>query len=551
VSNSSGRGTQPGQTEIDTLVARLDAVEFPASIGAFCAAQADRYGDAIAIDYFQDGVQLTYTALHQRSNRVAANLLGRGHRKGAHIAVMLPNGPASAIVWFAIMKIGGVLVPVNTAYGAKELDYLLNQSDAQALIIRDDYLPALEAMTSRPSLLAEPLVVRGNDLGPLEDGGDLAVFHPAYPVVATDLANLQYTSGTTGLPKGCMLTQDYWLLLCHSIGLVHQSYGSSRLFFWAPFFYMDGQWSYLSAMAIGGTAIVASRMSLSNFLGWLRDHEAHYCVLPEPILKTVPASADDADLPLKMVHAFGWRPTARAEAEKRFNIVARDSFGMTEVGPAMICPRDAGDKLEHNTCGLAAPFRETRVVDEEGNECPPGEPGELQIRGRSIMLGYYKRPDANAQTFDGDWLRTGDLFIKDEDGYHRIVGRLKEMIKRAGENISASEVEAVMREAPAIAEAAAIAVPDEMRREEVMILIKLAEGVTPPDMPPDAVRELATRLAAFKRPRYVAYVNEFPRTATNKIAKSGISLHDLAGPITDLQAERELPDSDARQLLRS
>ena len=105
--------------------------------------------------------------------------------------------------------------------------------------------------------------------------------------------------------------------------------------------------------------------------------------------------------------------------------------------------------------------------------------GELQIRGRSIMLGYYKRPDANAEAFDGDWLRTGDLFVKDEDGFHRIVGRLKEMIKRAGENISASEVEAAMREAPAIAEAAALAVPDEQRREEVLVVLKLADGSTP------------------------------------------------------------------------
>ena len=277
-------------------------------------------------------------------------------------------------------------------------------------------------------------------------------------------------------------------------------------------------------MAIGGTAIIASTMSLTKFLGWLHEHEAHYCVLPEPILKTVPPSPEDAEIPLKFVHAFGWRPAARAEAEARFNLVARDSFGMTEAGPAIVCPRDAGDKLELNTCGLAAPYRETRVVDHDGRECPPGEPGELQIRGRSIMLGYYKRPDANAETFDGDWLRTGDLFIKDEDGFHRIVGRLKEMIKRAGENISASEVEAAMREAPAIGEAAAFAVPDEMRREEVMVLIKLAEGKTVDDIPPAAVREHATRLAAFKRPRYVGYVDEFrgPRRTRSRSPRSRI-----------------------------
>lgn len=540
----------PGQVEVDALAVELQATDLPASLGAFCAEQAARYGDAIAVDYFQDGVQLSYSALHQRSNRIAANLLKRGYRKGAHIAVMLPNGPASVLVWFAIMKIGAVIVPVNTAYGAKELEFILNQSDAQALIISADYLAALDTMQNRPALLAEPMVVHGNDPGALEEGGRLADFDPGYAVVATDLANLQYTSGTTGFPKGCMLTQDYWLLLSHSIALTHKGYGSTRLFFWAPFFYMDGQWSFLSAMAIGGTAIVASKMSLTNFLGWLRQHEAHYCVLPEPILKYIPPQSDDDTLPVKFVHAFGWRPSARVEAEKRFNIVARDSFGMTEVGPAMVCPKAAGEKLELNTCGVAAPMRQTRIVDADGRECAPGEAGELQIRGRAIMLGYYKQPDANAAAFDGDWFRSGDLFVKDADGYHRIVGRLKEMIKRAGENISASEVEAAMREAPAIAEAAAIAVPDEMRREEVMVLIKLVDGQTAADMDPASVREHATRLAAFKRPRYLAYVRDFPRTASNKIAKTKITQACLDGDIHDLVSGTTVATAAARKLVK-
>ncbi|WP_299425899.1 class I adenylate-forming enzyme family protein [uncultured Shimia sp.] len=538
-----------GQLEIDALAKKLDATGFPESLPAFCAAQAERYGDAIAIDYFQDGAQLSYRALHERSNRVAANLLGAGYRKGAHIAVMLPNGPASVLLWFAIMKIGAVIVPVNTAYGGKELDYILNQSDAQALILAAEFMPAFEAMQNRPVLLNDPIVLEDGELGCLEIGGPLAAFDPGYPIAATDLANLQYTSGTTGFPKGCMLTQDYWIVLSHSIAQVHNHYGNRNLFFWAPFFYMDGQWSFLSAMAIGGKAIVASKMSLTKFLGWMHDHEAHYCVLPEPILKTVPPSERDAQIPLKFVHAFGWRPSARAEAEARFNLAARDSFGMTEVGPAIICPEAAGDILKTNSCGLAAPYRETRVVDENGNECPPNTPGELQVRGRAIMLGYYKRPDANADSFDGDWFRSGDLFVKDENGYHRIVGRLKEMIKRAGENISASEVEAAMREAPQIAEAAAFAVPDDMRREEVMVLVKLAEGVSVDEMPATAIKDHAACLAAFKRPRYIGYVQDFPRTATNKIAKSQIAVGNVSGPVFDCQLMATISDKTVFDLL--
>ncbi|NOX73191.1 MAG: long-chain fatty acid--CoA ligase, partial [Alphaproteobacteria bacterium] len=182
-----------------------------------------------------------------------------------------------------------------------------------------------------------------------------------------------------------------------------------------------------------------------------------------------------------------------------------------------------------------------RVVDEHGIECAPGGVGELQIRGRSIMLGYYKNPQANAGSFDGDWFRTGDLFVKDADGYHRIVGRLKEMIKRAGENISASEVEAALREAPEIAEAAAIAVPDERRREEVMVLVKLSEGVNRADFPPDTVKShAASRLASFKQPRYLIYVDEFPRTPTNKIAKSRIHPRWPLDEVFDLSQNRPL-----------
>lgn len=541
----------PGQVEADESAATLMARPLPSSLGAFCAAQAKTHGDAIAIDFFQEGVMLSYAALHHRSNRIAANLLARGFRKGAHIAVMLPNGPASVLVWFAIMKIGAVIVPVNTAYGGKELDFQLNHSDAQSLIIDAPYLAQLDEMQQRPLLLSDPIVIHGVDLGALEEGGPLADFDPGYPVVATDQASVQYTSGTTGFPKGCMLTQDYWLLIAHSVAQVQAGYGCSRLFYWAPFFYMDGQWSFLSAIALGGRAIIASQMSLTKYLGWLRDHNAHFCVLPEPVLKTVPATPQDADLPVKFAFTFGWRPSARAEAEARFNLIARDGFGMTEVGTALSCPRAAGDKLAVNTVGLPSPWRETRVVDESGKECPPGVPGELQIRGRSILLGYYKRPDANAQAFDGDWFRSGDLFVRDADGYHRIVGRLKEMIKRSGENISATEVEAAMREAPEISEAAAIAVPDPMRREEVMILVKLAPGLTPDDMPPEAIARHAERLAAFKRPRYVTYMSDFPRTATNKIAKSRITFDTLEGSIHDLQKATILSAESARLLVPS
>ncbi len=545
----------PGRAEIDALTGAIMASAPPASIGDLVREAARDHGDRLAVDWFQSAITLTFNQLDRRSNRIAANLLARGYRKGAHIAVMLPNSPAFLLTWFAIAKIGAVMVPVNTAYGGAELDYILNQSDAQALVIHHRFVPALEAMRNRPDLLSDADVfVVGPDGRPahLQAGGEMPEFDPGYPVMPGDLASLQYTSGTTGFPKGCMLTQDYWMLTAHIGATNFRRRGIGRFLFWAPFFYMDGQWLMLAALRCGGTAFLPDKMSLSRFLGWVHETGAEYCVLPEPILKAAPPEPRDRDIPLKYVNAFGWRPSARAEAEARFELIARDSFGMTEVGAAILLPDAAGDKLEQGSCGLAGPWRETRVIGEDGRECAPGDPGELQIRGRSIMQGYYKRAHANAQSFDGDWFRSGDLFVKDADGYHRIVGRLKEMIKRAGENISASEVEAALREAPEIAEAAAIAVPDEMRREEVMVLVKLADGVRRADFGPDAVKaHAAAGLAAFKQPRYLAFVDAFPRTPTGKIAKAGIAGDTVRQEVFDLVKNRMLTGRERRELLSS
>lgn len=516
----------PGIKEMQQAAERLAATDFPASIGAFVKERAATLGDRPAGVWFEDDVTVSYAELDRRSDTLAAALLERGIRKGAHVAMMMPNVPAFVFSWFALAKLGAVLVPVNTAYTGAELDYLLNQSDAQALILDAAYLPAFEAMRERPAVLADARVFvagaaddRYGSLDAMLAGS--AAFEPPAPVAATDLASLQYTSGTTGFPKGCMLSHDYWLLLSHSAALGSQDLGVERSLLWAPFFYMDPQWQFLMSMKLGGTAYVARRMSLSRFFGWARDFAVNYTYFPETALKSLPAEADAGLQSLKYINAFGWSPAAIAEAERRFGVVARDSFGMTEIGAGIIMPVAASHKLDSRSCGVPAPFREARVIGEDGRECGPGEMGELQMRGRSILWGYYKRPDANAESFDGAWFRTGDLFVRDADGYLAIVGRLKDMVRRAGENISAREVEAVLDELPEVEEAAIVPVPDPLRKEEVKAYLKLREGVRREDVAPDRIfAHCAERLAAFKVPRYLAFVDgDFPRTPSRKVAK--------------------------------
>ena len=514
----------PGIAEMQAAAETIAAMDFPVSIGAFVAERAATLGDAPAAIWFEDGITLSYAELHRRSDALAAALLARGIRKGAHVALMMPNVPEFVLSWFALAKLGAVLVPTNTAYTSTELDYLLNQSDAQALITDASLLPALEGMSKRPAVLDDARVfVRGGGAPYVSLDAMLAEdreWTAPWPVVSTDLMSLQYTSGTTGFPKGCMLTHDYWLLLALSAAAGMGADAVKRSLLWAPFFYMDPQWQLLMTMQLGGTAYVARRMSLTRFFDWARELQINYTYFPEAALKTLPPSDRDKEMSLRYINAFGWSPASVREAEERFGVIARDSFGMTEIGAGMLVPVSATHKLDKRTCGVAAPFRETRVIGEDGRECAPGEAGELQIRGRSILLGYYKRPDANAESFDGDWFRTGDLFIRDEDGYLSIVGRIKDMVRRSSENISAREVEAVLEELEQVEEAAVVPVPDPLRKEEVKAYLKLKPGVAREDFSLDALFEHCRKnLAAFKVPRYVAFIDDYPRTPSHKIAK--------------------------------
>lgn len=516
----------PGIVETRQLTQKLEAMKLSLSIGDFVRERAAALGDQPAANWFETGVVLSYRELDDRSDRLAAALLKRGIRKGAHVAMMLPNAPEAVISWFAIAKLGAVMIPVNTAYTGSELDFLLNQSDAQAVIIDGAYIGSLEAMSRRPDILSDDRVfVRGTTDAPGTLDALMAETEPfvaPWPVVSTDLASLQYTSGTTGFPKGCMLSHDYWMLLSHTVGVAMADLGVKRSLLWAPIFYMDPQWQLLMTMKLGGTAYIAQRMSLSRFFGWAREYEINYTYFPEAALKTLPKEADEGLRSLKYINAFGWSPDSIREVEQRLGVVARDSFGMTEIGAGMMMPVASQHKQDKPYCGVAAPFRETRIMDEDGHECAADQPGELQVRGRNILWGYYKRPDANKDAFDGDWFRTGDMFIKDADGYLRIVGRIKDMVRRSGENIAALEVETAITEFAGIEEAAVVPVPDPLRKEEVKAYLKLVPGAGGRDSFPmeQFLAHCAKRLAAFKVPRYVSIVeDDFPRTPSRKVAK--------------------------------
>ncbi|MER8826792.1 acyl--CoA ligase [Mesorhizobium sp. M0938] len=504
---------------------RIEAEPLPANIGALIDEAAAAAGDRLLWNFFETGQAITYEQMRHAVNGLASRFIAVGITKGTHVAVMLPNIPEMPLTWLALGRIGAVMVPVNVSYRERELAHVVNDADASFVIAHGQCMATIESCR-REGLIGIPLdrtiVVQGDAAGAVA-WSDLAsrpleAFEPPEPVGHDDLLNIQYTSGTTGFPKGCMLTQRYWIA-SGKVNAFRDGRRYERILASTPFFYMDPQWLLLMTLYQRGTLFVAARQSTSRFMEWVRTHRINFCLLPW-VLHSQPVHPDDTRNEIVRANVYGVPHELHAGLEQRYDLNAREAFGMTEIGPAMFMPIERSDMVGSGSCGIPCPFRECKVVDEEGRTLPAGEVGELLVRGPGIMLGYYKNPEATASAFSDGWFRTGDLFRVDENGFHTIVGRKKDMIRRSAENIAAREVESVLNGVPAVAEAAVIGVPDPLRGEEVKAYIKLKDDAVAGAETLAAIIEAAKRqLAPFKVPRFYAFRDEFPRTVSLKIAK--------------------------------
>jgi crotonobetaine/carnitine-CoA ligase len=514
---------------VQERIRRIEAEPLPRNIGALLDEAADAVPGHTAWCFFsyEDAhtETIAYGELRQAVNRLANGLAAAGVGPGTHVGVMLPNAPAMPLTWLALARLGAVMIPVNTRYTGRELHYSLDDGGAEFLVVHDSSLEVLRAMPSPlPRLDGRVFVVGEVPSGYRDWAGVSAGQHATPPAVAEPtletVLNLQYTSGTTGFPKGCILTQRYWLT-CAKTYSAFDGLRIERILADNPFFYMTPQWLLLMAFLQRGTLFVGPRLSGSHWLESVRTHRIQYCLFRE-IYAEQPPTPHDAGTGLLRASIYPHRPENHAALEARFGCPIRPAFGMTEIGAGLIMPIEAGDMVGSGSCGLPAPFRECRIADSEGNTLPAGATGELQVRGPGILKGYYNKPEATAAAFHGEWFRTGDLARRDERGYYYIVGRIKDMIKRAGENVAANEVEAVLESLPGIAEAAVIGVPDTLRGEEIKACLVLAAGRSIEHLPPQAVFEHCQHsLAAFKIPRYLEYRSApLPRTASGKVAKT-------------------------------
>ena len=489
-------------------------MSLPETLPGLLRRAARLWPDRVAWIFDEPGESLTFADVEARSNSVARLLADHGIQSGDHVAVMVDNSPAFPLAWLAITKLGAAMVPVNTNYRRYDAARLLAHSQARLALATDNHAPLLRAIQPDTSLEAvlsvdAPEFTRSTDAVPLAD------------VTSQTVSNIQYTSGTTGAPKGCVLPHMYWTTLVRGLVEGFPDISEDDVLLTAqPFHYIDPQWNVALGLAAGARLVVLDRFHPSTFWSKIRDYDVtwFYCLgLMPRLLLDAPVSGQPHKL--RSVWASAIPPELHRELETRWGVPWFEAFGMTETGSDIrLEPADHDECVGTGCLGRAVPGREVRIVDEADEPVPPGVIGQLVVRGAGMMTEYFRDPDATAAAFRNGWMHTGDLARMDEQGRVYFVGRRKDMIRRSGENIAAAEVERVLQLHPAVAMSAVLAEPDELRGEEVHAVVVAADGIGAVVLA-ELVEHCERELAYFKVPRYWTFVDDLPLTASERVAK--------------------------------
>jgi long-chain acyl-CoA synthetase len=480
---------------------------------------AERYPDRPAIRL--DDTTLTYADLADRSKRAAALIQAHGVLAGDRVAVMLPNVPEFAIVYYGILLAGGVVVPMNPLLKEREVAYYLSDGDAHLIFAGQVCADAATAGAERAG--ATCIVVNGDFSAHL---ADVAPVDRAVERDGQDDAVLLYTSGTTGQPKGAELTHANLTANVEVFATDLGQVGPDDVIFGGlPLFHSFGQTCGLNgAVSVGACLTLVPRFVASKALEVIdRDKVTvfegvptmYVAMLGEPDRAKYDVSrlrlcvSGGAALPVEVMRGF----------EEAFGCIILEGYGLSETSP--VASFNHPDKVR-KPGSIGTPIRgvSLRLVDEFGKDVRAGEVGEIAIQGHNVMKGYWRRPEATAEAIPDGWFRSGDLARKDEDGYFFIVDRRKDLIIRGGYNVYPREIEEVLYEHPAVVEAAVIGVPDGSLGEEVgaAVVVKAGESVTPQDIQ-DFVKG---QVAAYKYPRKVWFMEALPKGPTGKVLKREI-----------------------------
>ncbi len=477
--------------------------------------------------YFND-LEISYREFDRNINRVANVLLKMGVRKGDRFCIMMRNCPEYFYTWFGLNKIGAIMVPINAEFREKEAHYIIDHSEARAVLASTETLPVIHNIRKSHNIPEQVIC-----LSRLE-GDDILSFQELYEasspllgetdVSIEDVATIIYTSGTTGSPKGVMQPHKTYVLCGEAYVSWLEIEPEDRLITCLPLYHANAQYySTMGSLAANASLVLLERFSASRFWEQAVRYQAtilnHIGAMLMILFKQPPSKLDRTH---RIRYAYGapaFEKRVRDAMEERFGFRILSGYALTESPFGTIEPLYAPRK--NLSIGKPRSHPEhpnlVKIVDDHGVELPPGQVGEIILKNAAVMKGYFKDPQRTAEVLRDGWLYTGDNAWKDEEGFSYFVDRKKDVIRRRGENISSAEIESVMDGHPKVLESAAIGVSSDISDEEVKLLIVPKPGETID--PEEIFRWCSDRLARFKVPRYLEIRDSFPMTPTHKVEK--------------------------------
>ena len=485
---------------------------------------AEKFGDQPAVLFYDRTI--TYRDIDKASDRVAATLDRMGVKEGEIVSMMMNNSPEFYAVFFGIQKAGAVAGPVNCWWQTGEVEYLLNDSGTKVFFVDGDYLHHVEALEGKTGV--EKLIVNEAENPPegatkLEKILSVAGEKPPSPKVGPESpCAILYTSGTTGKPKGALLTHKNLMFAGRAKSRAADMKEGEKALCVLPLFHGAGLLDLsMPCLYSGATVVLRKNFSATEFWGLIEKHKVtgiygvptiYHILLQLEESKTADASSlrfgviGAAPTPIELINEF----------EGRYNMRIIEGYGLTEnSGGASLTPTEGDRKV--GSAGVAMESVEMKIFDENDNELPSGEIGEIVMRSDGVMKEYWRKPEETAHAMRGGWLYTGDMGRIDEDGWLFIVDRKKEMIIRGGENIYPKELEDVLYSHPKISEVAVIGVPDKKYGEEVMACIVPQSGTNLTEE--ETIGFCKDNMAGYKIPRHIKFLDYIPKNIIGKVTK--------------------------------
>ena len=474
-----------------------------------------------------DGRKFTYLEFQAAVDRAAAMLVSRGMAKGDVVSLLMPNSAEYIIAYFACWKIGALAGPVNSLLKEHEIEFVMNNSEAKAILVNSEFQPMIESIRSElPHLQA---IVNFDDEAEATAG--YAGLRPAgtpEACVPDDDAIIIYTSGTTGKPKGCLLTHGNLIANARQISQWLSFSENDRLLTIMPLFHMNAvSVTTMSALYAGGSTVISPKFSAKKFWQIISDYKitsfGSVATMLSMLLNTYPDGVPDGLTTDQLRFAMCGSAPVPAEVRKRFeetfNCPVIEGYGLSEsTCRSTFNPPD--ERRRPGSCGMPI-GNEMKVVDDDDHEVANGELGEIVLRGENILKGYFKNPEATEKAFRGGWFHTGDIGYRDQEGFFYIVDRKSDMIIRGGENIYPREIDEILYQHPAVAAAATIGVPDQLYGEEVAAFIVLKEGKSAKEE--ELIAHCQSELADYKCPKSIRIVKDIPKGPTGKLLKRELS----------------------------